>query len=43
MRLWRFIKDLVLLERNKHHMRVENSRRVELYRFPVIGSQIRKE
>jgi hypothetical protein len=37
------IKDLIGLERRKHQRRVEDLRRVEPYRFPVFGTQIRKE
>ncbi len=43
MRLLNLIKDLILLELHKHHKRLEDSRWIELYHFPVIGTQIRKE
>lgn len=43
MRFIAFIRDIVLTEWHKHQCREDGRRRVEPYRFPVIGSQIRKE
>lgn len=43
MTIWEFIKQLIMLEQQKQKHRTDELRRVEPYRFPVIGTQIRKD